>query len=145
MKSKNFWITVIVIFLVCLAYEFLVHGYILNNQYYKNLTPSLFLSMNGAERQLGWLFRSAIFIAEFIASFFFVLIYSRGVEGKGWLGEGFRYGFLIWGVAVLAPTVGMYSFSKYPGKLLLWWIVYGLIEMVILGWVCAALYKKPAQ
>lgn len=144
MTSKNFWITVMVVFLVCLGYEFLIHGYILNNQFYKGLTPSLLLSPEAHERQVKWLAGSAVFIAQFLLAFFFVFVYSRGVEGKGWLGEGFRYGILIWGVSVLPSTVGMYSWSRFPGKLLMWWIIYGLLELVILGWVCAALYKKPA-
>jgi hypothetical protein len=144
MNWKRFWIAVIVIFLAEFGYEFLVHGMILNHQYYQALTPTLFLGENSAMRHITWLFYGAIFIAEFVGAFFFTYIFTRGVEDKGWLGEGFRYGVLIWGVAVLPANVGMYSWSSYPGKLLAWWIFYGLIEFVILGWICAAIYKKKA-
>ncbi len=144
MNTKRFWIAVVVVFLVALAIEFIVHGYILNNQFYKNL-PALMLSMQANERSYKWLAYVSIFFADFLLALFFVYIYTRGVEDKGWLGEGFRYGVLIWGVAVLPSTLAMYSWSKFPGKLLMWWIIYGLIEMIILGWVCAAIYKKEEK
>jgi hypothetical protein len=150
MRMKRFWIAVVVVFLVAFAYEFLVHGVILSNLYKPYTpgpllgpsTPNLFLPPTGYGRAYPWLFHVAIFVAQFIFAFFFTYIFGRGVEGKGWLGEGFRYGVLVWGLAILPSNVGMYSWSQMPGKILMWWIIFGLIECVILGWVCACLYKK---
>lgn len=144
MKKKNFWIAVLVVWLVCLGYEYLIHAVILYNQFYQSM-PTLLL-LGGIEREIAWLQMSAIFLAEVIFAFFFTFIYTRGVESKSWMGQGLRYGVLIWGVAALPSNMGMYTWSRFPGKLLMWWIIYSLIEYVILGLVCAALYKtEPLQ
>ena len=150
MNMKRFWIVVVVVFVVASAYSFLIHGVILSNLY-KPYTAgpnlplhgvNIFLPADGAGRAFMWLFHVAIYIGQFLFAFFFTYIFTRGFEGKGWLGEGFRYGVLVWGVAILSSNVGMYSWSQMPGIILMWWIIYGLIECVILGWICAALYKK---
>ena len=151
MNTKRFWMAVIAVFIVALAYEFLVHGVILSGLYkpytlvyghYDPHQPAVFLPPSGFGRAYLWLFHIAIYIAQFLFALFFTYIFTRGVEGKSWLGEGFRYGVLVWGLAILPSNVGMYSWSQTPGKILMWWIIFGLIECVILGWVCAAVYKK---
>lgn len=142
MNMKRFWIAVVVVFLVAFAYEYVVHVVILTNQFYKSLTPALLLGEDSSFRSIKWLFYTGVIVAQLIFAFFFAYIYTRGVEGKSWLGEGSRYGLLVWGVAVVPENLGMYSWSRFPGNLLAWWIFYGLIECIILGWVCAAIYKK---
>ncbi|MBZ5555287.1 MAG: hypothetical protein LAO21_21455 [Acidobacteriia bacterium] len=154
MNMKRFLIAALVVFVILVAYEIVVHGVILSNMYKPYVpgpqlqrgTPMLFLSPDGAGRAFPFLFRVAIFAAELLFAFFFTYIFTRGVEGKGWLGEGIRYGVLVWGLAILPLNVGMYSWSQMPGKILMWWIIFGLIECLILGCVCAALYnfKKEA-
>ena len=143
MNTKSFWTAVAAVFVVSMGYEFLVHGVILTNQFYKSM-PALFLSMGGGGREIVWLQRSGIYLAGALFALFFTYIYTRNVEGRGWMGEGFRYGVLVWGLAFLPLDVGMYSWSAFPGRLLKWWIIYGFIECVILGWVCAAIYRAPA-
>jgi hypothetical protein len=150
MNMKSFWIVVVVVFVVSIAFGLLIHGVILSSLYkpytagpgLEKFAPNLFLPPDGAGRAYPLLFHSAIFVAQLFFAFFFTYIFVRGVEDRGWLGEGFRYGVLVWGLAVLPSNVGMYSWSQMPGKILMWWIIFGLIECVILGWVCAALYKK---
>ncbi len=141
MNKRKFWTTVVAMFVVTFILEFIIHGLILTGLYYKNL-PGLMIDESGSIRSFHWLFLSAIFIAEFLFAFFFTYIYTRGVEDKAWLGQGVRFGFLVWGVAMLPAYVSMYSWSRFPGRLLAWWIVMGLIECIILGIVCGALYRK---
>jgi hypothetical protein len=144
MKTKSFWITTVVVFLVCAVYEFLIHAVILTNQFYKSL-PEVLIQIGETPRRFGWLHQGSIPMSELIFSFFFVYIYSRGVEGKGWIGEGIRYGILIWGIAGLPMYVSMYGWARLPGQLLMWWIVATLIQCLLLGVICAGLYKKPAS
>ncbi|MBZ5538798.1 MAG: hypothetical protein LAO31_22865 [Acidobacteriia bacterium] len=152
MNVKRFLIAAVVVFVILVAYEFVIHGVILSNMYKPytegpSLTrnaPNLFLSPGSTSRAYPFLFHIAIFVGDLLFAFFFTYIFTRGVEGKGWLGEGLRYGVLVWGLAILPLNVGMYSWSQMPGKILMWWIIFGLIECLILGSVCAALYKKEA-
>jgi len=121
----------------------MIHAVILTNQFYTSL-PHLLIQQGETPRQYAGLQFASIPLSWLIVAFFFVYIYSRGVEGKGWIGEGVRFGVLIWGVASLPMFVSMYGWSRLPGRLLMWWIVYSLIQSVLLGLVCAATYRKPA-
>lgn len=152
MNIKRFCIAVIVVFVLLLITDFIIHGVILSGLY-KPYTAgptqvmfglSLFMDPSGQGRSYKWAFHIAIYVAEFIFAFFFTYIFTRGVEGKPWLTEGFRYGVVIWALAVLSNYLGQYSWSQMPGKILMWWIIFGLIQCVILGWGCAAVYKKEA-
>jgi hypothetical protein len=125
------------------VYEAIVHAWLLSG-FYKRFTPQLFIP-NAAARTQPWLAMIAIYVAALLGAFFFTYIFSKGVEGKGWLTEGFRYGVVVWGLVSLSATVGMYGWSQFPGKLLIYWILFGFVEFVILGWVCAFLYSKEAK
>jgi|GEM_PF-1874703 len=153
MNERRFWIAVIVVFVVAFAYELLLHGLFLSDLYkpytpgteynaYAVYNPMLFQPASGSGRSHLWAFYLAKHVAQFLFALFFTYIFIRGVEGKGWLAEGFRYGVMVWGLAILPSNVGMYSWSQFPPGILMRWIIYGLIECVILGWVCAALYKE---
>ena len=144
MKTRGFWTAVVGVFLVSMVYEYIIHGWLMVGWFYKALTPMLFLP-NAAARSLPWLATISIFAAGLLLAFFFTYIFSKGAEGKGWLTEGFRYGVIIWGVASLPLNIGMYGWSRFPGKLLFCWILIDLIEFVIMGWVCALLYGKEAK
>lgn len=150
MNMKRFWITVAVVITVILAYWPLVTRLFLASMY-KPYTPGagsvwwapkLFLQPWGVVRYHPWLYRLSWYVSGIIFALAFTYIFSRGVEGKGWLGEGFRYGVLAWGLAYVPTYVGMYGWSQFPGRILFWWIIFSLIQCVILGWICAALYKK---
>jgi hypothetical protein len=144
MKTRRFWTAVVGVFVVSMVYEFIVHGWLMSGWFYKGLTPKLFIP-NAAARSLPWLATISIYVAGLLGAFFFTYIFSKGVEGKGWLKEGFRYGVVVWGLVSLSATVGMYGWSQFPGKLLIYWILFGFVEFVILGWVCAFLYSKEAK
>lgn len=81
-----------------------------------------------------------MWITAAIFSLLFVLIFTKGYEGKGCM-EGVRYGLLI-GLFVSIPMAyNSYATIAIPYKLAFQWWVYGTIQCIICGVVAAWLYK----
>jgi len=80
-------------------------------------------------------------LGQFIFSAFFVIIFTKGYEGKGWQ-EGFRYGLLI-GPLVVAGFFIFYAVTPMPISLMWSWIVGGLIQSILGGIFTSLIYKNP--
>ena len=150
MDKKRFSIAVVLVLVAVFVTEFIINRVFLSSLYrpytagptlvFRGL--DLFMGPDGKGRAHLWAFHTAIYVAQFLFAFFFTYVFTRGVEGKGWLGEGLRYGFIVWGLAFLPNYLGQYSWSQMPGTILMWWTVTSFFECLIWGCVCAACYKK---
>ncbi len=118
---------------VCVAVfvlEVLIHGVLLHD-FYRN--PLWRPCVTMLPKHIAALVVSAVvFALAFTWIFHFVC--------KGRKFEGLRYGFYIWLLVTVSQTLMQYAFQPV-GEIALWWIVFGLPEMLILGLVASAIYK----
>lgn len=81
-------------------------------------------------------------IFELINGFMLALIYAiihSGLPGQGWK-KGISYGLIVWGLRVVMWAFSTYMMTDMPPVLIAITVVTGLIEVLILGVVIAAIY-----
>src|SRR6185503_12347314 len=94
----------IVVYIVMSALNFLIHNVMLKPTYMTLIQTGM---MRPESDGMVWIY----FVTALIVSFFFVLIFSKGYEGKG-AGEGIRFGLY---VGLLMATPFAYdSYASYP-------------------------------
>jgi hypothetical protein len=84
-----------------------------------------------------------IILGQAILVFAFVMIYASGFAGGG-VAAGIRLGIMLEILAIGARMM-MYAVQPLPGKLILYWSVGGLIEMIVTGAIVGAIYKPSAN
>ena len=134
--NKQFLISVVVLFLASMLFDFCVHGLLLKNDYAAQ--PALMRSEAGQQRHMPAMLLAHAFIALGVTA-----IYRRGREaGKDWLGQGVRFG-LWFAVASCVPGFLIYYAVQPTGLIVAAkQIVFGGIATVLLGVVVAALNKQ---
>ena len=137
LNVKQWIIASIAVFVGMSILEYILHGQILRSWYME--TPQYWRPEAEMMSMMGWMYLGYAFYA-----LLFTLIYSKGYEGKPGLGEGIRYGFWIGLLMQLPKMFSLHAIYPYPGKILVTWMVGGMVESIILGAVVAMLYKKPA-
>ena len=83
-----------------------------------------------------------IIIGQALIILAFVMIYASGFAGGGVM-AGIRLGVLL-EIAAIGMRLVIYAVQPFPGKLIVYGSVSGLIEMVIVGAIVGAIYK-PAS
>jgi hypothetical protein len=83
-----------------------------------------------------------ILIGQGLVILAFVMIYASGFAGGGMI-AGIRLGTLL-EIAAIGMRLAIYAVQPFPGKLIVYGSVSGLIEMVIVGAIVGAIYK-PAS
>ena len=135
MNIKKFVIASIVVFIVFEILNFIIHGPLLGSIYEEAKSvwrPDMMDKM--------WI----IHITNFIFSFLFVYIFTKGYENKG-IVEGLRFGLII---GLLMNVVGMfnqYAVYPLPFSLAIQWFIYGIIQYVICGAVAASIYREKEK
>ncbi len=124
----------IAVYVVMSLMNFLIHGVILKGIYLQMVAIQL---MRGEEAGTMWIY----FVTAIVVSFFFVLIFSKGYQGKG-IGEGVRFG--LYAGLMMATPFAYDSYASYPVPyhLALQWFLYMVVEYIILGVVAAAVFGK---
>ena len=131
MNWKNFSITFVVVYILGGILNFVIHGVFLTETY-----QALSAVWRPEMDSLMWVQAvTALFL-----SFFFIYIFAKGREGKGWM-EGLRYGLVIWAFLSIPSIYGQYMAYPIPYSLVLKWLFSDLIVMVILGITVSLLYK----
>lgn len=131
MNVKKFLLAVVSVFVVFELIDFVIHSFILMDTY-----ESLQHLWRDDMMDYMWV----MYITTFIWSVFFVYIFTKGYQNRGWL-EGLRYGLLI---GILMLVVGMFNqwvVYPLPIGLIVQWFVFGLIQFMICGVVAALIYK----
>jgi hypothetical protein len=134
LKIKNYILTSLVVFVAFIAVNNVIHLLLLSRAY-----QGLMDVWRPDMMQKVWI----TYVTALVFSFLFVLIFSKGYEGKG-INEGVRYGLLI---GLLMNVMGMFNqYAVYPISLGLavQWFIYVMIQYIICGIVAAALFK-PAN
>lgn len=135
--NKQFLISVVVLFIASMLFDFCVHALLLKNDYAAE--PALMRAEADARRHFPALLAAHAFIALGVTA-----IYRRGREaGKPWLGQGLRFG--VWfAVASCVPTFLIYYAVQPMGLMLaVKQIIFGGVATVLTGLVAAAL-NQPA-
>src|SRR5881394_528680 len=123
------------------AYVFIfAWGWLLNGVFLKDVfaeTPNLWRSQSEMMSLFHW-----IIIGQALVVFAFVSIYASGFAGGGVI-AGIRLGILL-EIAAIGMRMGIYAIQPFPGKLIVYGSVGGLIEMIIVGAIVGAIYKPSA-
>ena len=133
MNTKRWIIASLVIFVVDQILSYVVHGVILSGAYE---TTSYLWRPTEEMNSMMWL----MWLSGLVWSFLFVYIFTKGYEGRG-LMEGVRYGLII-GVFFSVPM----SFATYATQpitlgIAAGWLIFGIIDITILGIIASLLYK----
>lgn len=134
MNKKKYITASLVVFVVFFILE-LINSLILGGSY-ENY-PEFFVAGIGGIGTFYTIIKSLIF------GFIFCFIFAKGYEDRGIL-EGVRYGLwigLLIFVYIMLSSWSIFAISKAISFL---WLILGIIEMVIIGIIAAALYK-PAK
>ena len=132
--NKKLWIGFIAVFVAMMLTNFLIHQVVLGNLY---RSPAMVNLMRPMAESMLWIH----FVTAAVVAFFFVLIYSKGYEGKG-MGEGIRFGFYVGMLMSIPMAYDTYAEMPIPYSLALQWFIYGLLQYIILGIVTAMVYGK---
>jgi len=133
MNVKRFVIASIVVFVAIMILDYIFHMGVLAPVYEE--TQHIWRSDADMMKRMpiGYIF-------TLLWAFLLCYIFVRGYEGKG-LVEGVRFGILIALFVCLIQSVGYWMAIPIPFKLVIYWFLIGLVEMIILGILVAAIYK----
>ena len=132
----RFWIAVVVVFIAFMVVDMILHVGILSGAY--NATKEIWRSEEEMDSVM-WM----MWLGTLVYSFFFVVVFGKGYEGKG-IGEGLRYGIFIGLMFSVPMALGTYgSFPITPG--IAWgWFLGGMVGNILAGILVAAVYR-PAR
>jgi hypothetical protein len=133
--NKQFLISVVVVFIASMLLDFCVHAVLLKDDYAAE--PALMRKEADAQRHFPAMLAAHVLIALGVTA-----IYRRGREsGKGWLGQGVRFGFWF-AVASGVPGFLIYYAVQPMGLILaVKQIIFGGTATLLLGLVVAGLNK----
>ncbi len=135
MNKKSLTITTAAVFVTFFALEFLIHGGLLAGIYKQ--TASVWRPEPEMKSLMPFMTAG-----QFLFSVFFAALFARGYEkGKPGAGQGLRYG--LWIAFLFSPmnALAWYVILPIPGMLAVYWFLFGLAEMAVLGWVAGLAYK----
>jgi hypothetical protein len=93
-----------------------------------------------AKMGLGLLFE---LINGFLLATIYAVIY-RCLPGQGWA-KGISYGFLVWALRVVMWAFSTYMMTDLSPLLIVVTVATGLIEVLVLGVVIAAIYREESR
>ncbi len=133
--NKQGWISFIAVVVLFLVLGYLVDGVLLASSY--EATKDLW---RPDMMSLMWLF----YVIMVVGAFFFVLVFSRGYEGKGIM-EGVRYGLYIGIWMGIGMAYGTYGMIAIPYSMAITWFFSTVVQYVLAGIVTAAIFGKKAM
>jgi hypothetical protein len=134
---KRFVVAFIAAYIFMFFWGWLLNGVLLKDIYAQ--TPNLWRSQSEMMSLFHW-----IIIGQALVIFAFVTIYASGFAGGGVI-AGIRLGILL-EIAAIGMRLAIYAVQPFPGKLIVYGSISGLIEMIIVGAIVGAIYKPaPAR
>jgi uncharacterized membrane protein YagU involved in acid resistance len=127
-------------FVILFVAGFLVHGVWLGDAYRQMRDAGFSFRAEEAMRHKLWI----ILVIHFLYSILFRLVYAKGMEEKPWVGQGIRYGTLATLFTVVPSALNDYVVYKLPHTMVIDWMVAGLITLILMGLVVAAILKRPS-
>lgn len=135
MNTKRFTIAAIVLFIFTFAFDFLVHGVLLQNTY--KATANMWRPESEMQNFMGLMFAT-----QLAFSVMFAFVFTRNYEGNG-IGEGARYGIYI-GILFAIIEAQKYCYMPVPLSLPLTWAASVLVWGILGGMILSLLYKDEA-
>jgi len=135
MDMKKTVIAVVAGFVLQMGGSFLLHGVILKSSY---MDTSALWRTDEAMGHRFWM----MIVAQFIFVLGAVLVYQRGVEKKGAVGQGIRYGILLAMVSIIPGNLINYVTIPVPHRLAFHWILGEGVQCLLLG-ILIALICQP--
>lgn len=132
MNVKKLVLTIIVVFVIANLTGFFIHAILLAPDY---MAVKEHYRPEGQEK---FLFINLAYIAFAIGS---VIVYAKGVENKPWLGQGIRFGILMWLVLAVPSFFIAYAVQPVPMMLMVKQVLIEGIDKIVLGVITAALYR----
>lgn len=129
MKGR-FWTSLIAMFVMSMALGFLIHGFLLANDYAR--LPTLMRSQEAAAAMFPYMLLAHVFIAAG-----FTWIYLKGREDKPWLAQGVRFGIAVAVLMTIPLYLIYFAVMPFPSDLVAQQIVFDTIGMVLMGIVIA--------
>jgi len=133
MNKLRLILTIIVVFILANFSGYFIHAIWLKQDYVP--VANLFRPM-GQEKMV---FLVLAYISFAIGS---VLVYARGVEDKPWLGQGVRFGLLMFLILTVPSFFIAYAVQPIPAVLMSKQVLAELVDKVLLGIVTALVYGK---
>lgn len=132
MNVKKLVLTIIVIFVVANLTGFFIHAILLAPDY---MAVKEHYRPEGQEKMF---FICLAYLAFAIGS---VIVYAKGLENKPWLGQGLRFGILMWLVLTVPSFFIAYAVQPVPTMLLVKQVLFEGVDKLLLGAITAALYR----
>ena len=129
MKGR-FWTSLIAMFVMSMALGFLIHGFLLANDYAR--LPNLMRSQEAAQEMFPYMLLAHAFIAAG-----FTWIYLKGREDKPWLAQGVRFGIAVAVLMTIPLYLIYFAVMPFPSDLVAQQVVFDTIGMVLMGIVIA--------
>lgn len=136
MNVQRFVIGSIVVFVYIFVYEWIFHGMLLQDMYAQ--TANLWRTEEEMWSKFHWLV-----LGQLIFAVMFCFIFTKGYENRG-LAEGLRYGIFI-ALLFVGTDLIMYAVQPLSAKLLIAWMVGGIVEVAIAGTIMAAIYRPATS
>ena len=132
--SRQFWVSVVVTFVLMMGFGFAVHAWLLAGDYAQ--LPGVFRTEADQQKHFPFML-----LAHAIAAFAFVWVYFRGKEAKPFLGQGVRYGLAVAGLMIIPKFLIYFAVEPIPHMVALKQIVFDTIGVVVMGIVVARINK----
>ncbi|MBI3570646.1 MAG: hypothetical protein HY082_06030 [Gammaproteobacteria bacterium] len=136
MNTKRMWYASIAVFVVIFIIEFIVNAVLLDGIYKQ--TASVWRPEADIQKMM-WLF----WVGYLIFAPVFVRIYITGHEiGKNNIGQGLRYGTYMGLLIVIPMNLGWYAVLPIPAALSVYWMIAGMVEMIVAGITVSLIYRN---
>ncbi len=132
MNTKKLVLTIIVVFVAANLAGFFIHAVLLRPEY---MTIKEHYRPEGQEMML-WI--NLAYLAFAVGS---VIVYAKGVEDKPWLGQGIRFGILMWLILAVPSFFIAYAVQPVPTILMVKQVLFEGVDKILLGIITAALYR----
>ena len=120
-------------FIFAFLFEWLLHGIVLRASE-AALPPGLARAPADFQNHFLW-----VVLGQAIMVFMFTMIYARGFASGGvsaGVGLGIMFGIIYTGANLIS-----YGVQPFPGVLIVWYSIAGLIEYAVAGAIVGAIYK----
>ena len=132
MNVKKLVLTIVVVFVAATLAGFLIHAILLRPDY---MAVKEHYRPEGQEMML-WICLAYLSFA--VGS---VIVYAKGVENKPWLGQGIRFGILMWLILAVPSFFIAYAVQPVPTILMVKQVLFEGVDKILLGIITAALYR----
>lgn len=133
--NKKFFIAWLATFVIWMGGSFLIHGILLMDDYAG--LASLYRPESDQAAFMPFLLGATVVMAGA-----FVMIYTRGIEAKPWLGQGIRFGVMVALLTAIPWYTIYYAIQPLPGMMVVKQIFFDTVLCAVLGATAAFVYRE---